>query len=133
MKTKTDTVFYRIGQLILIPFILFGLWFARTGYENFHSLLTCAFYRLTGFPCPGCGGTRAFCYLFRGDVLSSVKYHPVVLYGILAWFHFMGLYYCRHHFRGKNAYKEIQIPIYLYIAITIILIQWLVKIFMILL
>lgn len=133
MKMKTDTVFYRIGQCILIPFILFGLWFARTGYDSYHSLLACTFYRVTGFPCPGCGGTRAFYYLFRGELFKSIEYHPVVLYGVLAGGHFMGLYFCRKHFHGKNAKKEIQIPIYFYLAIAVILTQWIVKILIILL
>lgn len=133
MKMKTDTVFYRIGQCILLPFLLFGFWFAGTGYDRYHPLLTCTFYRATGFPCPGCGGTRAFCSLFRGELWKSIWYHPVVLYGILAWLHFMGLYFYRQHFHGRNAYKEIQIQVYFYIAIAVILIQWIVKILMVLL
>lgn len=133
MKLKADTVFFRIGQCILIPFILFGLWFVRTGYDRYHPLLECTFYRVTGLPCPGCGGTRAFYYLFQGELLKSIEYHPVVLYGVLAGLHFMGLYFYRHHFDGKNTYKEIQIPIYFYLAIAVILIQWIVKILVILL
>ena len=133
MKMKTDTVFYRIGQCILIPFILFGLWFARTGYDSYHSLLACTFYAVTGFPCPGCGGTRAFYYLFRGELLKSIEYHPVVFYGVLAGAHFMVLYFYRNHFHGKNAEEEIQIPIYFYLAIAVILLQWIVKILVILL
>ena len=133
MKLKADTVFYRIGQWIWIPFIIIGFWFARSGYDGYHQLLECTFFKITGLPCPGCGGTRAFYYLFRGDPVKSFLYHPVVLYGIFAWFHFMGFYYYRHHFCGRNACKEIQIPIYLYIAIAVILVQWIVKIFVILL
>lgn len=133
MKIKTDTVFYRIGQCILIPFILFGLWFARTGYDRYHSLLDCVFYKATGFPCPGCGGTRAFYSLFRGEFLKSIEYHPVVIYGTLAWAHFMALYFYRKHFHGKNREKEIRIEIYFYPAIAVILLQWIVKIAMILL
>lgn len=133
MKLKTDTVFYRIGQCIPLPFILVGCWFAKSGYDKYHQLFECSFYRITGMPCPGCGGTRAFYYLFYGNLLKSFQYHPVVLFGILAWFHFMGLYFYRKHFAKGKLQKEIQVPVYFYFAIAVILIQWVVKILLILL
>lgn len=134
MKLRVDTIFYRIGQFIWIPFIIIGLWFNHHGYDKYHQLLECSLRKITGFPCPGCGGTRAFCYLFSGEFIKSFLYHPVVIYGICAYLHFMGLYFYRHHFnRNDKNEKEIQIPIYIYIAIAVILIQWLAKILRILL
>lgn len=133
MKLKADTVFYRIGQWIWIPFLLFGFWFVRYGYSHYHQIFDCSFYAVTGLPCPGCGGTRAFYYLFAGDFVRSFQFHPVILYGVFAYFHFMGLYFYRHHISRQKMIKEIQIPVYLYIAIGIILLQWLVKILRILL
>jgi uncharacterized protein DUF2752 len=35
----------------------------------------CAFFRLTGVPCPGCGLTRACLLLLKGDVQASLKFH----------------------------------------------------------
>lgn len=48
----------------------------------------CAFYALTGFYCPGCGGTRALRALLEGRFLLSFCYHPVVPYfgALYAWF-----------------------------------------------
>jgi len=132
MKLRTDTFFYRIGQGLWIPFILAGIWFAKCGYNEYHQLFECTFQRIVGLPCPGCGGTRAVYYLFHGDFLKSFQYHPVVIYGVLAYFHFMGSYFFRQR-RKREEDREIQIPVYLYLAIGIILIQWLVKIFIILL
>lgn len=40
----------------------------------------CIFRMLTGYYCPGCGGTRALRALLRGHFLQSVYYHPLVLY-----------------------------------------------------
>lgn len=134
MKLRADTVFYRIGQWIWIPFIIAGIWFSRYGYEQYHHLLECSFLKISGFPCPGCGGTRAFFYLFSGNIFKSLQYHPVVVYGVLAYIHFMGLYFCRNYGKEKNSpVREIQIPVYLYVAVTVIVVQWLVKIFKILL
>lgn len=52
----------------------------------------CVFLRLTGLYCPGCGGTRAFIALLRGQFLRSLIYHPVVLYGAALYF----VYACRN-------------------------------------
>ena len=48
----------------------------------------CLFHRLTGFYCPGCGGTRAFIALMSGQFLKSLYYHPLVLYTAvcLTWY-----------------------------------------------
>ena len=46
--------------------------------------MPCLFHAMTGFYCPGCGGTRAVAALLRGDLVSSFCYHPLVLYGAAA-------------------------------------------------
>ncbi|MEY8354136.1 DUF2752 domain-containing protein [Lachnospiraceae bacterium 54-53] len=45
----------------------------------------CMFHSLTGFYCPGCGGTRAVRSLLRGDLRMSFQYHPLVLYTVLVF------------------------------------------------
>jgi hypothetical protein len=35
----------------------------------------CAFFRVTGLPCPGCGLTRACLLLLKGEVQASIKFH----------------------------------------------------------
>ena len=41
---------------------------------------SCLFHLLTGLYCPGCGGTRAFRALLAGNLLLSIRYHPLVAY-----------------------------------------------------
>ncbi len=36
----------------------------------------CPFYYVTGHPCPFCGGTRSFAYMWRGDLADSVRLYP---------------------------------------------------------
>ena len=38
---------------------------------------TCPFYFLTGHPCPFCGGTRSFAYMWNGDIADSVRLYPL--------------------------------------------------------
>lgn len=49
----------------------------------------CLFHAVTGAYCPGCGGTRAVTALLQGKLLTSLYYHPVVVYGAVLYFWFM--------------------------------------------
>ncbi|MBR6708326.1 MAG: DUF2752 domain-containing protein [Clostridia bacterium] len=40
----------------------------------------CVMSRVLHLYCPGCGGTRAVGALLRGDILTSLRCHPVVLW-----------------------------------------------------
>jgi uncharacterized protein DUF2752 len=37
----------------------------------------CPFYYLTGHPCPFCGGTRSFAYMWHGDIADAVRLYPL--------------------------------------------------------
>jgi len=39
----------------------------------------CIFKAITGFPCPGCGMTRAWLALFSGNIGKAFFYHPLFL------------------------------------------------------
>ena len=48
----------------------------------------CLWRRLTGFPCPTCGLTRAICHALRGDWSASLNLHPagvLVVAGLAGW------------------------------------------------
>ena len=40
--------------------------------------IPCAFHALTGLLCPGCGGTRMFKALLKGDILKAFYYNKFV-------------------------------------------------------
>lgn len=48
---------------------------------------TCAFKLVTGFDCPGCGGTRAFFYLLHGNIPEAARNHAIALFAapFLVW------------------------------------------------
>ena len=129
---RADDLFFYLAAVVTIPGILLGIWFSRWGYHYTEELTNCAFRLRTGLPCPGCGGTRAFILLFRGEFFLSLCYHPAVLALVVCYLHFMALYLYRRFDRGKVTYrKEIPVQIYAYVFTGLVLIQWFVKLFLI--
>jgi uncharacterized protein DUF2752 len=58
------------------------LWLVYTRvYWAMHALHAtlppCPFYYLTGHPCPFCGGTRSFAYMWQGDIADAVRLYPL--------------------------------------------------------
>jgi hypothetical protein len=53
----------------------------------------CLLHRTTGLHCPGCGGTRAFYALLRGDWAAAVRWNflaPLLVLAAAGW----GLWWC---------------------------------------
>jgi hypothetical protein len=49
-------------------------WTLQVGHMT---LPPCPFYYLTGHPCPFCGGTRSFAYMWQGDIADAVRLYPL--------------------------------------------------------
>lgn len=63
----------------------------------FHAF--CPMVIVTGFPCPGCGMTRALFYLVTGRISESFQMHPVGM-----WVACLLLYFCwNRYIIGRNA------------------------------
>ena len=65
----------------------------------------CLFRKATGLYCPGCGSTRALWRLLRGDLLGSLRYHPLVapflpIIGLLV------VRFFRDLFNGSSPYRR---------------------------
>jgi hypothetical protein len=45
-------------------------------------LPSCAFHKLTGLYCPGCGSTRALHALLHGDVLTAMRFNILAVIGL---------------------------------------------------
>lgn len=89
MKRKMDCLqfqIYLLGWAALLLGILFYLVWINSGM---FLQVPCAFYRLTGFYCPGCGGTRALLSLLQGHVLQALWYHVTVVYGAILYVLYM--------------------------------------------
>lgn len=94
--------------------------------KDFFLIRECQFFKLTGFYCPWCGGTRALKALFEKNIMESLYYHPIVIYIV-----FLGCAYCFRWgislFFPLHQGKRIFPKKYIFLGCGIIGINWLVK------
>lgn len=94
MKHAEENKSYRLCQIswCLIALAVFARWGLQRAGISVERLLRwmppCLFRSQLGLYCPGCGGTRAVLELFRGHILRSLWYHPVVVcaVGLYGWY-----------------------------------------------
>ena len=56
----------------------------------------CAFYQMTGWQCPGCGGLRAMHQLLHGHLLVALKFNALAVLALPL----VGAWLWREHFRA---------------------------------
>ncbi|MDD3254080.1 MAG: DUF2752 domain-containing protein [Lachnospiraceae bacterium] len=88
--------------------------------------MPCLFHALTGFYCPGCGGTRALRYLLQGQIGLSVQYHPLVLYGVVVFTAEVVSAVIARVMRRPDYYIGHE-NLFLYIGVGIVLVNWIWK------
>ena len=70
-QKKIDNVLYILGLSGTVICCVYLLISKITGFRIENYLYPCLFHTVTGYYCPGCGGTRAVCALFQGHFLIS--------------------------------------------------------------
>jgi hypothetical protein len=66
--------FSLIGGMLLWLAYTRIFWTLQVGHWT---LPPCPFYYITGHPCPFCGGTRSFAYMWQGDLTDAVRLYPL--------------------------------------------------------
>ena len=128
MKTDKllDKIFYIIGWIcIAIGAIVFGLY--RAGVLPTIHMAPCMIHAMTGYYCPGCGGTRATYALLHGKIITSLYYHPIVVYGVVVGGWFMISQTIERISRGKIHIGMHYRDLYLWIALVIAILNCLIK------
>ncbi len=128
---QTDKLFYILGLILLFSLGLITV-LQHTGVLMLTNLgFPCAFRRVTGCCCPGCGGTRAVCALAAGNWKESFLEHPFVPYAAVCFFVFVirnTPAFFQNRQTGRRTFSVMHFrTAYLYFGIAIILIQWVAK------
>ena len=124
---KSDTGLYIVGWCILAALLLLGVFLHITGMNLSTLLGPCALHALTGLYCPGCGGTRALRAHFAGQFVQAFVYHPFVPFIAVCGTWFMISQTVERISRGKVKIAMHFREVYMWIALGIIIINFLVK------
>lgn len=82
---EPERTLYRAEIITILAVLLFYL--VMIGLQHFvpawNGILDCQIKKMTGIPCPACGGTRSVYYLFTGHLFKSLYYHAAVTYTVV--------------------------------------------------
>lgn len=119
--------FYIAGICLAAVVFLYFLFYKRTGFRLERYLSPCMFHEVTGYYCPGCGITRAVYAFFEGNFLQCFCYHPFVLYAAVVGGWFLISQTIERLSGGKLAIGMRYRDGYLWIALAVLILNFLVK------
>ena len=119
----SDAVVYCIG--LVSVFLVAAVYFIIR-LSHIIPDIGCAFRRITGLYCPGCGGTRSFVYLIHGHIIKSLAYHPFVPYVFTIAIIFYVSQTVRFISKGRTWAVHLGMPLIIPGA-AIILLNWIVR------
>ena len=70
----------RVRDLVLLGALILWLVYTKVYWALRAAHIAspvCPFYYVTGHPCPFCGGTRSFAYMWNGDLADAVRLYPL--------------------------------------------------------
>ena len=135
---EIDRIFYMLGKVALAVVLAAVLLYFCTGISVLRIYNPCLFYQLTGYYCPGCGGTRSLRAILEGDLIFALYAYPPIPYAIVTYTIFMVRCFVRKHFASKQSLPgeengktdhrrdEIVLP-YIYVGVALVILQWIAK------
>jgi hypothetical protein len=126
-KVSNESALYFLGWILIALFIIVYLVLINPPLFIKTYLLPCVFQLITGYYCPGCGGTRAVSALLHGNVIKSMLYHPLVTYGAIVggWFMITQTVerISQHQIKIGMKYRHI----YIWLAVAILILNFIIK------
>jgi len=82
-RLKAGHLRWALGLMAAVAALVLSRWWLLE-HQAFLQALSpgCYFRRMTGCYCPGCGGTRAFFALLKGQLFLSWRMNPLLLSGL---------------------------------------------------
>lgn len=127
----TDKFFYAAGIVLFAALTVVSVLQNTSIFTLTDFGPPCSFFAVTGYYCPGCGGTHAVCSLAAGRLTESFLYHPVVPYtaaclALFVLWNTAALFANRLCAKSRLPFWHFSIA-YVYIGIAILFLQWIVK------
>ena len=128
-ETTLETQLYHWGWIVLITVaaLIAGKRIFFPDFSISGQMPPCVFHRLTGYFCPGCGGTRSVKALLSGRFLVCAVDYPMVFYAVAVYFWFM-------FSQGVDRISHHRIPIgmkyrhaWIYASLVIVIIHFILK------
>ena len=127
-KNKKDWTYICVSIATLIIILIAIVYIIYV--NKFIKIPECAIYKTFGIYCPGCGATRAVYSLYYGEILKSIYYNPIILYLVIIDFWYVITEGIAKILKKENKFFVKNIKIYLYLALTILVINWGIKLLM---
>lgn len=126
METE-DKAFYVMGLVVAAILFVFAVLTYTIDFNIGDFVPPCTLRTLTGFYCPGCGGTRAVIALIHGRFIKSFLYHPIVpivfVFGVVFMFRNTLWLISRGRLNVLMRFREK----YVFIGMWILAINWVVQ------
>lgn len=124
---KTEKRLYILGLISITLLIIFLLICKKLNFDFLDMVPPCGFRLITGYYCPGCGGTRAVRSFFAGKFITSFFYHPFVVYCVIIMAVFMITNTIQLLSRNKWKIGLKYRHGYIYGGIVVIIVNWIVQ------
>lgn len=122
-----DSYFYKTGWILIAVVFVYAFLDRVFQFDFLKELPPCAFHTLTGYYCPGCGGSRSVAALLHGKLLRSFYFHPFVLYAAVIGGWFMISQSIQRISKGKLNIGLHYRNIYLWIGLALIFLNVIIK------
>ena len=87
---------------VVIILVVVGYYFLLNPYEQEYFFISCPFYQISGYQCPGCGSQRAFHELLHLRFFEAIKQNALF---VMAIPYFLLIYYTSFH---QEKYRKLR-------------------------
>lgn len=126
-REKEENALFQIGWSVVGVLLIIYTLYKIFPFPPLPFTATCAFRKLFGLYCPGCGGTRAVFLLLHGHFWNSFICHPLVPYSAIIGGWFLISQTVERISKGRLKIGMRYRDIYLWIALVIVIANFIVK------
>lgn len=128
-KEVEDSLYWLSLLIVCVIAVVYAAGQILAKTVGLEGVTQCVIKRVTGFPCPGCGGTRAIVSLFHGKILTAIYYHAFAVYCVVVYLLFFVSQTLDRITGGKVRGMKFRVG-YVRAAFALLIVQYLLKLFL---